>query len=62
VVCYALAGARRDSGGLVWIACCWALATAVYFVLLAAIQRETLQQDLEALWNLAFRRAKSAPS
>jgi O-antigen/teichoic acid export membrane protein len=62
VVCYALAGARRDSGGLVWIACCWALATAVYFVLLAVIQRETLRQDLEALWNLAFRRAKSAPS
>jgi O-antigen/teichoic acid export membrane protein len=53
VVCYALAHVRAENASLVWIACCWTLAGAVYVSALAAIQPNTVRQVLEALRGLA---------
>lgn len=53
VVCHALAHVRGDDANLVWIACCWALAGAVYVLALAAMQPQTVREDLEALRGLA---------
>ena len=54
VVCYALAHVRAENASVVWIACCWALAGAVYLSALAAIQPKTVGRDLEALRGLAY--------
>ena len=48
-LCHALAHVWGDNANLVWIACCWALAGAVYVLALAAMQPQTVRADWAAL-------------
>jgi O-antigen/teichoic acid export membrane protein len=53
VICFMLA---RPGNGLIWIACCWIIAAAVYLGVMTALRPRTFRQDLKALRGLALRR------